>query len=81
MGILNCVSYNESIEMANHSYDYLWLSSAKEGLACTMILMDFLQTDIGVSSKQMGHLFLYKKSYTSLSLFLFFLAHSSKTFT
>ncbi|KAI8078551.1 TRAPP II complex [Thamnidium elegans] len=39
--------YNESIEMANNSYDYLWYSSAKEGLACTMILMDFLHSDVG----------------------------------
>lgn len=38
--------------MANHSYDYLWLSSAKEGLACTKILMDFLQTDVGVSNAE-----------------------------
>lgn len=39
--------YNESIEMANNSYDYLWLSSAKEGLVCTMILMDHLYQDAG----------------------------------
>lgn len=32
----------------NHS-DYLWLASAKEGLACTMLLMSFLQADVGVS--------------------------------
>lgn len=37
--------------MANNSYDYLWLSSAKEGLACTMILMDFLHNDVGVSTE------------------------------
>ncbi|MBM6387630.1 MAG: hypothetical protein JSY10_27230 [Paenibacillus sp.] len=37
--------------MANNSYDYLWYSSAKEGLACTMILMDFLHSDVGVSKK------------------------------
>jgi hypothetical protein len=36
--------------MAQNSYDYLWLSSAKEGLACTMILMAFLHADVGVSS-------------------------------
>jgi hypothetical protein len=36
--------------MANNSYDYLWSSSAKEGLACTMILMDFLHNDVGVSN-------------------------------
>jgi hypothetical protein len=43
------LSYNEAIEMAQNSYDYLWLSNAKEGLACTMILMAFLHADVGVS--------------------------------
>jgi hypothetical protein len=38
--------------MAQNSYDYLWLSSAKEGLACTNILLAFLQADTGVSVNQ-----------------------------
>ncbi|KAL7320454.1 hypothetical protein PS15m_000343 [Mucor circinelloides] len=39
--------YNEAITMAQNSYDYLWLGSAKEGLACTNILLAFLQADTG----------------------------------
>ncbi|KAI8647021.1 TRAPP II complex [Parasitella parasitica] len=39
--------YDEAIEMAQTSYDYLWLSSAKEGLACATILLAFLQADAG----------------------------------
>ncbi|RCI06824.1 hypothetical protein CU098_013039 [Rhizopus stolonifer] len=39
--------YNESIDMTKNHSDYLWLASAKEGLACTMLLMSFLQADVG----------------------------------
>ncbi|CEI86846.1 hypothetical protein RMCBS344292_01273 [Rhizopus microsporus] len=39
--------YNEAIEMTKDHSDYLWLASAKEGLACTMLLMAFLQADVG----------------------------------
>ncbi|KAI9475700.1 MAG: TRAPP II complex [Benjaminiella poitrasii] len=39
--------YNEAIEIAQALNDYLWLASAKEGLACTMILMAYLHIDVG----------------------------------
>ncbi|KAG1052966.1 hypothetical protein G6F43_004920 [Rhizopus delemar] len=39
--------YNEAIDMTKSHSDYLWLASAKEGLACTMLLMSFLQVDVG----------------------------------
>ncbi|KAI8075820.1 TRAPP II complex [Gilbertella persicaria] len=39
--------YQEAIDMTQSSSDYLWLGSAKEGLACTMILMAYLHTDVG----------------------------------
>lgn len=45
-------SYNEAIEMTKDHSDYLWLASAKEGLACTMLLMAFLQADVGVTKKK-----------------------------
>lgn len=44
-------SYNEAIDMANGHYDYLWLGSAKEGLACATLLMDYLHADVGVNDK------------------------------
>jgi hypothetical protein len=34
--------------MAKSLYDYLWLGSAQEGLACATILMAFLHADGGV---------------------------------
>ncbi|KAI9279379.1 TRAPP II complex [Sporodiniella umbellata] len=39
--------YNESIDMTKSNSDYLWLASAKEGLACAVLLMSFLQADVG----------------------------------
>ncbi|KAI7900256.1 TRAPP II complex [Cokeromyces recurvatus] len=39
--------YNEAIEVTQSSNDYLWLASAKEGLACTLLLMAYLHTDVG----------------------------------
>ncbi|KAI8343814.1 TRAPP II complex [Blakeslea trispora] len=49
--------YQEAVEMTQSSSDYLWLGSAKEGLACTMILMTHLRTDIGhiVSRQPVNH--------------------------
>lgn len=40
-------SYDQAIEMAKLTSDFLWLASAMEGLVCTTILLEYLQADIG----------------------------------
>lgn len=40
-------SYDQAIEMAKITSDFLWLASAMEGLVCATILLEYLQADIG----------------------------------
>ncbi|KAK4519974.1 uncharacterized protein ATC70_010218 [Mucor velutinosus] len=39
--------YDQAIEMAKITSDFLWLASAMEGLVCATILLEYLQADIG----------------------------------
>ncbi|CAO0789225.1 unnamed protein product [Mucor circinelloides] len=39
--------YDQAIEMARITSDFLWLASAMEGLVCATILLEYLQADIG----------------------------------
>lgn len=41
-------SYDQAIEMAKMTSDYLWLGSAMEGWVCATVLLEYLQADIGV---------------------------------
>lgn len=62
--------------MAQSSHDYLWLSSAKEGLACTMVLMTFLHADVGVSLEEKKKINITLTEYPA-----FFTAYCVKTDT
>lgn len=39
--------YDQAIEMAKITSDFLWLASAMEGLVCATILLEYLQADMG----------------------------------
>ncbi|GAN03919.1 hypercellular protein [Mucor ambiguus] len=41
------IHYDQAIEMAKITSDFLWLASAMEGLVCATILLEYLQADIG----------------------------------
>lgn len=46
----NCAycSYNQAIDMAKGTADFLWLASAMEGQICAMLLLEYLHADVGV---------------------------------
>lgn len=40
-------SYDQAIEMAKITSDFLWIAGAMEGLVCATILLEYLQADVG----------------------------------
>lgn len=40
-------SFDQAIEMAKITSDFLWLASAMEGWVCATILLEYLQADVG----------------------------------
>lgn len=39
--------YNQAIDMAKGTADFLWLASAMEGQICAMLLLEYLHADVG----------------------------------